>query len=147
MALSAQKFREIVFQLLYSRDFEKSDEESAMALVMRQNTIPKSVIRVAKERVEAIWDLREELDECIQGRAKDYDLERIPRIEQAVLRLGLYELLHTDLPPKVAISEGIRLARKFATAESASFVNALLDAVYKEKEHAPQTLSEEQITV
>ena len=105
------------------------------------------MIRVAKERVEAIWDLREELDECIQSRAKDYDLERIPRIEQAVLRLGLYELLHTDLPPKVAISEAVRLARKYATAESSAFVNALLDAVYKEKEHVPQTLSEEQITV
>jgi transcription antitermination protein NusB len=49
-----------------------------------------------------------------------------------VLRLALYEMLHDDqIPPKVAIAEAIRLSRKFSTPESSSFINAILDAIYK----------------
>ena len=46
--------------------------------------------------------------------------------------MGVYELLYDEsIPPKVAISEAMRLAKKFGTPESATFVNALLDAIYK----------------
>ncbi len=135
MPLSLQKFREIVFQLLYIRNFEKS-EKRELSLVMRQNAIPKKTARVALEKVEEIWQIRADLDRVISEKSELYDLERISMVERTVLWLGVYELLHTDLPPKVAISEAIRLTRKFATAEGASFVNALLDSLYKEKEHA-----------
>lgn len=133
MARSMQKFREIVFQLLYSRDFTESDER--LSLVMRTNAIPKKATLEANEKAEAIWQFVDELDEIIRKTSADYSLERITRIEQSVLRLGLYELLHTDLPPKVSITEAVRIAKKYATAEGASFVNALLDKVYKEQEH------------
>jgi N utilization substance protein B len=138
MQLSPQKFREIVFQLLYSLGFEKS-ERGELSLVMRQNEIPKSAARLALEKAEAIWQMHEELDLVIAERADSYEFDRIPMIERAVLRLGVYELLHTDLPPKVAIAEAMRITRKYATAESAGFINALLDRLYKEKEHAIST--------
>lgn len=130
MAVSLQKFREIVFQLLYSRSFKTAEED--LSLVMREQAVPKSTIRSAKEKVDAIWGIKDSLDALIAEKAIDYDLERISRIEKAILLMGLYELLHTDLPSKIAISEAVRLARKFSTAEGGAFVNALLDAVYKE---------------
>ena len=148
MALAPQKFREIVFQLLYSRNFEKSDWESAVSLVMRENAVPKSTVRQAQEKVEAICHVLDKIDELISSISLEYAFDRITRIEQTLLRLGMYELLHTDVPPKVVIAEAVRLARKFSTAEGASFVNALLDAVYKtstEQEH--ETLSTESIPV
>ncbi len=135
MALSPQKFREIVFQLLYSLGFEKS-ERGELSLVMRQNEIPNSAARLALEKAEAIWQIHEDLDRVISEKAESYDLDRIPMIERTVLRLGIYELLHTDLPPKVVIAEAVRITRKYATAEGATFTNALLDRLYKEKEHA-----------
>jgi len=141
MALPLKKFREIVFQLLYSRDFEESDWEEIIPMVMRQLTIPKRVAREGKERAEAIWQLRSELDEKINGKANDYEDGRIPRVERSILRMGLYELSHTDVPPKVVIAEAIRLTRKFATRESGAFINAILDALHKESEDA--TISEE----
>lgn len=139
MAVSLQKFREIVFQLLYSRSFNTAEGE--LALVMKEQAAPKSQVRAAKEKVDAIWEIREELDALIAEKATDYDLERISRIEKAILRMGLYELLHTDLPSKIALSEAVRLARKFSTAEASAFVNAILDAVYKQ-EKADEILSE-----
>ena len=143
MAPSKQKFREIVFQFLYSRDFEMSDWELISALIMRQHAITKAVAKGAKERAEAVWHLKEVLDQAIAVHSKEYSFERITRIEQTVLRLGLYELLHTDLPPKVSLNEAVRLARKYATREGAAFVNALLDAIYKEREN--EALSREEV--
>lgn len=144
MALSPQKFREIVFQLLYSLGFEKS-ERGELSLVVRQNEIPNSTARLALEKAEAIWQIHEDLDRVISEKAESYELDRIPMIERTVLRLGIYELLHTELPPKVVIAEAVRITRKYATAEGASFTNALLDRLYKEREHAG-SISEEQTT-
>lgn len=144
MALSPQKFREIVFQLLYSLGFEES-ERGELSLVMRQNEIPKTAARLALEKAEQIWLIHDDLDRLIGEKADSYQFERIPMIERTVLRLGVYELLHTDLPPKVVIAEAIRITRKYATAEGATFTNALLDCIYKEREHAG-SISEEQIS-
>lgn len=112
-------------------------------MVMRQNEVPKTAARLAFEKANEIWQIHEELDKVIIEKAESYELERIPMIERTVLRLGVYELLHSDLPPKVVIAEAVRITRKYATAEGASFTNALLDRVYKEMEHAG-SVSEEQ---
>jgi N utilization substance protein B len=130
MPISPQKFREIVFQLLYSEDFGGSD--GVVEMLMGQLAVTKKVVREACATKEKILEKKQELDRAIEGNSQAYDFERIPRVERNVLRLSLYELLFaSDIPPKVAIAEAIRLSRKFATAEAATFVNAILDAVYK----------------
>ncbi len=87
----------------------------------------------AISRVKGILEKKDELDLRISQHSIGYSLERISRVERAVLRLGLYELLFDpSVPSKVAIAEGIRLCRKFGTNESAQFINAILDGVYKQ---------------
>ena len=133
MAFSQQKMREIVFQLLYSWDFAYGAEADMTDMIMRQLAVTKKVVRNAMEQVQLIRERRDEIDQLISGMSKSYDFPRIPRIERNVLRLGVFELFFTDgIPPKVAISEAIRLCRKFATPEAASFINAILDALYTE---------------
>ena len=131
MPLSLQKFREILFHLLYSSEFGCSGEDAA-PLIMRQLEVTKSSLRLAQEMMLKVLEKKELIDSLIKEQSKDYDFERIPRIERTILRLGVYELLFsTTAPPKVAISEALRLSRKFATPESATFVNAILDAIYQ----------------
>lgn len=140
MAPSIQKFRELVLQLLYSRGFEASDIEGMVPLLMNQLTVPKRGAVQAQARAELIWEKREELDEKVNACLIEYEEDRILRVERAILRLGTFELLEQIVPPKVAIVEAIRLARKFATKESGALVNAILDAIYKssqENESAP----------
>ncbi|MBS0615455.1 MAG: transcription antitermination factor NusB [Verrucomicrobia bacterium] len=131
MTLAAEKLREIVFQLLYVQDFDQDAAEDIIPLLMREHAVTKKTLYIAKEQAMAIWGKVAELDPLITSAAIDYPFERIPRIERNILRLGLFELLHKDLPPKVALSESVRLARKFATPEAAQFVNAVLDALWK----------------
>jgi N utilization substance protein B len=132
MALSQQKFREIVFQLLYSFDFSEAEQEDICALMMYQLAITKKILLQALERKEKVQKRLSEIDRLIAESSVSYDFQRIPRIEKNILRLGAYELLFDDeIPPKVSIAEAIRLSRKFATPEGATFVNAVLDAIYK----------------
>lgn len=132
MALSPQKFREIVLQLLFSADFEVSSDGEMLPFMMSEFAVSKKGIREAQALKELVVAKFEEIDRHLQSLTTDYQLERIPRLEHAILRLGTYELLFSDLPPKVAIAEALRMARKYATDEAVAFVNAILDRVYKE---------------
>jgi N utilization substance protein B len=132
MALPLQKFREIVFQLLYSNDFADSDDSDMTGLMMQEHAVTKKNVLIAQERMRQILIKKEALDELIQKTAHDYAFERIPRVERNLLRLGIFELMFDDeIPPKVAIAEAMRLCRKFATPEGAAFVNAILDQLFK----------------
>jgi len=133
MSVPAQKFREAVFQLLYSYDIGRGNEEDMVDLIMHELTITKKTTKEALSRVQMILKKLSEIDAMIGKTSQSYTFERIQSVERNILRLGLYELLFDDVvPPKVALAEAMRLTRKFGTKESASFVNAILDALYKQ---------------
>jgi N utilization substance protein B len=132
MAISPQKLREIIFLLVYSTDFASVEEEETTQLLMRELAVSKTVMRQAHEGKAKVLEKLEEIDQIITEHSQAYEFNRIPRIERNVLRLGIYELLYSSTVPfKVAIAEAIRLTRKFATPEAATFVNAILDAAYQ----------------
>ncbi len=135
MALSQQKFREIVLQLLYSQDVTHSNDALMIELMMSELTVSKKNVRLAQERVQKIRKCLSEIDPLIASVSISYDFERIQVVTKNILRLGVYELLYDDqIPHKVAIAEAIRLSRKFNTPESASFVNAVLDHLYQTRQ-------------
>lgn len=133
MALSQQKFREIVLQLLYSQDVSRHPNEAFMTeLMMAELAVSKKNVRLAHERVHHIQQQLVKIDRLITSVSTSYNFDRIQIVTKSILRLGVFELFFDDqIPPKVAIAEAIRLSRKFSTPESASFVNALLDHLYQ----------------
>lgn len=133
MALAVQKFREMVLQILYSTDMA-GEEEAMIAFMMGTLKVTKRSVLSAQEKVGKILARKEELDQFIAGAAIGYEIDRISRVEKNVLRLGIFEMLfEKEIPEKVALAEAIRLTRKFGTKESAQFVNAVLDAIYKKR--------------
>ena len=137
MALPQQKFREIVFQILFSALFEPEGTDETALMLMDELKVTKRAVVEARERAFSVLAKLEEIDEKIKAKSHEYQFERISSAEKCALRLGLFELLYDpSLPPKVAIAEAIRLTRKFGTPESAHFVNAILDAIYHERELA-----------
>lgn len=134
-----KKFREMVFQIIYSQDFNDSIEPKGIFSMLDQCMISKKNMREAQERASKIAIHLKEIDEKIAQFSPEYDFSRISHVEKNILRLGIYEMIHDDdIPPKVAIAEAIRLARKYGTPEGGSFVNAVLDAIYVGKEHVSQ---------
>lgn len=132
MAPAPQKFREIVFQLLYSSDFEASQDEDIGVFMMGEFALSNTSIRRAQERKDCIVKKLEEIDALIGQTSSSYSFDRIPWIERTILRLGIFELIFDEsIHPKIAIAEAIRLARKYATPEGGTFVNAVLDTLYQ----------------
>jgi N utilization substance protein B len=72
-----------------------------------------------------------ELDKIIAAHLDNWDLYRLGTVERAVLRLGVWEMLHSDVPAPVVINEAIDLANWFSGARSRTIVNAVLDKVAK----------------
>lgn len=133
MSLPQQKFREIVFQMLFSIDMGQASEEDMLPLLMAELSVTKQSVRKAQERVRNLLTRQSEIDALIAKSSTSYSFERIQSVERNILRLGIFEMLYDDeVPPKVAIAEAVRLTRKFSTPESGHFVNAILDSIYKE---------------
>ncbi len=135
MALPKQKFREVVFQLLYSFDIGDSSEENMIPLLMKELSVSKKSVLQALDKAKQIKEHLFKIDELIIKVCKSYRFERIQTVEKNVLRLAIYEMFYDkDIPQKVAIAEAIRLTKKFSTPESISFVNAILDNIFKQNE-------------
>ncbi len=83
---------------------------------------------------------RESIDQEILASAPEWPLERINKIDLAILRLAIYELtIQKSEPPKVIIDEAVELAKEFGSENSASFINGVLGTIFKknqEKENA-----------
>ncbi len=132
MSLPPQKFREMVFQMLFCCEFSGSEEKDVAAMLMHELKVTKKMALSAYVRVSQILEKLPEIDAKIAMASSEYQFERISRIEKNILRLGLFELFFDEsLPWKVSIAEAIRLCRKFGTPESSHFVNAILDSIYK----------------
>lgn len=132
MALSPQKFREIVFQILYSYDLGQASDEAMLELMMAELEVSKKHVKLAQEKARQIMQKLPEIDPLIASASTSYDFDRIQTVTKNILRLGVFELFfEKEVPYKVSIAEAMRLSRKFASPESASFVNALLDYLYQ----------------
>ncbi len=133
MAIPQAKLREIVFQLLYSHDTGRTEEQSSIALLMKELQVARSGVHQAMIKANAIQQNLPEIDAAITKAVHSYTFDRIQLVERNILRLGVFELIiEKTTPPKVSISEAMRLGRKFASPESANFINAILDNIYKQ---------------
>ncbi len=84
----------------------------------------------AREIVDGVIDNREAIDEQITTFAKDWTLERMPAVDRAVLRIGVWEVLYNDeVPAAVAIDEAVELAKEYSTDDSGAFVHGVLGRI------------------
>ncbi len=132
MALPPQKFREIVIQLLYSQDFTAIDPVFTVPFMMNELKVTKRTMIEIHDRIDKVSEKLGEIDAKITEASTEYTFDRISKVERTIIRLGLYELFFdSTIPDKVVFAEAIRLCRKFGSPESANFVNAILDSIYK----------------
>ena len=84
----------------------------------------------ARELVDGVIDHREEIDELIETYSQGWSLARMPNIDRAILRIGIWEILYNvAVPHAVAIDEAIEAAKILSTDDSAGFVNGLLGKI------------------
>ena len=93
----------------------------------------KDAVNYAKKLYKMVIKIKDELDNLIIGRSKNWSIDRITLLDRLVLWMSLAEMIYEDdVPPKVSISEAIEIAKYFSTDESGSFVNGILDSFYND---------------
>lgn len=91
---------------------------------------PREFYGFASELIAGMEEHSAEIDAAISKSAKNWSMDRIARVDLAILRLAVFELLfRDDIPPIVSINEAVDLAKTYSTAESKRFINGVLDNV------------------
>lgn len=86
-----------------------------------------------KEIVNGVLDKKDELFKIANEHLKDWKITRLGLTDQAILTMGIYELMFTDTPDIVAINEAVELAKSYSDDKVKNMINGVLDKVYHEK--------------
>ena len=92
----------------------------------KQPKAPELVVKILKQQ--------KKIDKLISDAAPQWPLDKLNKIDLAILRLAVYELENDDTPPKVVIDEAVELAKEYGSESSSSFINGVLGTIYKEEE-------------
>jgi len=126
------KARKRAVDLLYEVDLRGADPLATLAERVALGEPP--VHEYTVELVEGVVAHRERIDELLSSYAEGWTIERMPGVDRAVLRVGVFELLwRSDVPDPVAIDEAVELAKSLSTDESPRFVNGVLARVLRDR--------------
>lgn len=89
---------------------------------------PRDHYAFGEELIQGVIEHAEEIDSRIKGLAQNWEFDRIAKIDLAILRLAMFEMIYRkDIPPVVSINEAIDLSKQFSNADAKRFINGILD--------------------
>ncbi|MCI8555231.1 MAG: transcription antitermination factor NusB [Clostridia bacterium] len=122
--------REHAFQLIFERLFVKNnytfDEEFFSSLKKEEDKI------FAQDIVKSFEEHREELTQLISSHLIGYEIDRVYKIDLALMYLSLTEIKYIGTPFQVAINETLTIAKKYSTIKSSKFINGVLSSILKD---------------
>ncbi len=80
--------------------------------------------------VKGVLEYKNDIDKIANKNLKDWNIDRLGKTDQAILRMGIYELVYTETPEVVAINEAVELAKEYSDEKVKNMINAVLDNVY-----------------
>jgi N utilization substance protein B len=126
--------RTAVVQMLYALDLGNEDMKLQASEYLNERKIKGKKAKWGEELFNGVLEHLEEIDEVIKNHlSKEWDFDRLDNVDKAILRLGVYEELFTDLPYQVVINEAIEIAKLLSSESSTRFINGMLDKIAKEK--------------
>lgn len=131
--MNRARSREVVMEIMYQMEIHKTYEMDDMEkfLVHYEEVLDLTYIH----RLVELWlTHRSEVEGKITEHLKGWKLDRIAKIDLAILRLGITELIYADdIPRKVSINEAVNLAKKYVDEKSGKFVNGVLSHFAEEE--------------
>lgn len=132
--MNRSETRELAFKLLYQIEIQKEIKNEDLALFFENNDIKS---KQAQEYIEDVVNginknANEIMDTISRNLKEDWEIERVSKVNLALLKLGIYEIVYKKLPFKVVINEVVELAKKYGEETSKVFINGILASVVKE---------------
>ena len=126
------ELREIVMRVLYQVNLlnEAKVEYDVSDLIKEQLEIENEFVN---ESVNGVIKHHDEIVKYANKYLKDWTMNRLNKVDQAILSLGIYELLYTETPSVVAINEAIELSKKYSDESVKKMINGVLDKIYHDE--------------
>jgi N utilization substance protein B len=134
MLMSRRLAREVALRTLFQLDMGHLEKEAAFGFALETTPLAEPLRPFARQLLENALQYQADSDRLIAEKAVDWEINRLPRVDRAILRLALGEILaDTDVPSSVAINEAVELAQKYSTEQSGRFINGILGSVVRER--------------
>lgn len=126
--------REKAFKLLYSMEIQhETSTEQADIYIQNNDITDEKTKQYILDVVNGVKQNEENIKKLISDNLKaEWQIERISKINIALLKLATYEIIYKQIPYKVAINEAIELAKKYGEDNSHSFINGILASIVKD---------------
>lgn len=127
------ELREIIMKVLYQINIleETKLDYNIDELIKEQLEIENSFV---KETINGVLEHQKEIVKKADKYLNDWTISRLNKVDQAILSIGIYELLYTDTPSVVSINEAIELSKKYSDEAVTKMINGVLDKIYHEEE-------------
>lgn len=134
--MTRNEIREVLMQMMYEMDAAKTlDLETARKLAGEK--LPGKNLKRSLQVLSGIIEHLDEIDGSINAHSRSWKTSRMPKVDLAIMRLALGEIKYgDDVPEAVAISEAIKLAKKYSTEQSSRFIHGVLGAIVNAPEAA-----------
>ena len=132
--MNISKMREYAFMLIYELEIQKEFSEENIDIFIKNHDIDdKNARKYIRKIVGGIKENEPQIEKIISKKLKpEWPMERISKINMALLKLSIFEMIYAEVPYKVAINEVIELAKSYGDDNSPSFINGVLANVVKE---------------
>jgi N utilization substance protein B len=130
--LRRTRAREVALQILFEDDVNPRDSVRELVDFVAARLKSPELEQFALSLIQGVRRNQQELDDLLGKTADNWSLGRMAATDRNVLRLGAFEILFTETPRRVAINEAVELAKRFGSANSAPFVNGILDKFHPE---------------
>lgn len=124
--------------MLYQKDLNPDVTIEDIRAMIQEQISDDELGRFAWRLFAGVMESRATLDSKIEATAANWGLSRMAPTDRNAIRLGAFELLYTDTPPRVAIDEALELAKTYGGPNSGSFVNGILDRLIPEEKRTPK---------
>ena len=130
MGKTRSELREIATHVLYeSYILDKAKVEyDVKSLIKEEMEVENDFVN---ELVSGVISNQEEISKIANTYLVDWEIDRLSKVDKAILSIGIYELLYTKTPPVVAINEALELAHKYSDEKVVKMINGALDGIYK----------------
>ena len=124
--------REAVLQALYASVMTGEDSDKILKDILNRKSYESNLIKYITDLFESAIDNKEWCEDQIKSRLNNWEFDRVALLDRLLLIVAISEIYFIeDVPPKVSISEAIEIAKIYCNEDSSSFVNGVLDNVYK----------------
>jgi N utilization substance protein B len=132
--------REGILGALYAFEVTGETKEKILDDLFERNSYDGETKAFITELYSNIVDNKAWAEQLISDNLDNWELDRVATLDQLIMRIAVNEIyFNDDIPPKVSISEAIEIAKLYSTEDSASFVNGVLDGIFKKKLHNDKT--------